>query len=204
MDPAAEVNVSPDASAGRTADGVAPAVVPPRLMLQTADGREVVATPESLQRMPDGSYRLSLGQTDLGELSGVLERSGGAAAVIPVVAEELHVGRRSVEAGRVRVRKLVQQHEEVVDEPVRTEEVVVERVPINRVVDAAPQPRQEGDTLVFPVLEEVLVVQRQLMLKEEVRISKRVTESRQPQTVTLRQEEVKIERIPPRADGEGT
>lgn len=199
MDPAAEVNVSETSSAGRSAD----AVTAPRVTLRTADGREVVAPPESVQRMPDGSYRLSLGQTDIGELNDVLTRSGATSAVIPVVAEELQVGRRSVETGRVRVTKLVKEHQEVVDEPVLTEEVVVERVPVNRVVEAAPQPRQEGETLVFPVLEEVLVVERRLMLKEEVRVTKRVTETRDAQTVTLRAEDVKIERIPPRSDDVG-
>ena len=137
---------------------------------------------------------------ELVELREAIERAGGAAAVIPVIAEELQVGRRSVETGRVRVTKLVREQQETVDEPVLAEEVVVERIPINRVVDTAPQPRQEGDTLVFPVLEEVLVVERRLMLKEEVRISKRVSETRQPQTVTLRSEDVKIERIPGKTD----
>lgn len=200
MDPAAEVNVSATPSTGRSADAVAP----PQVTLRTADGREVVASAESLQRMPDGSYRLSLGETDLGELNNALDRTGGAAAVIPVVAEELNVGRRSVEAGRVRVKKVVQEHQEVVDEPVFAEEVVVERVPVNQVVQTAPEPRQEGDTMVFPVLEEVLVVERRLMLKEEVRVTKRVTEAREPQTVTLRSENVTIERIPARSDAEGT
>lgn len=200
MDPAAEVNVSATPSTGRSADAVAP----PQVTLRTADGREVVASAESLQRMPDGSYRLSLGETDLGELNNALDRTGGAAAVIPVVAEELNVGRRSVEAGRVRVKKVVQEHQEVVDEPVFAEEVVVERLPVNQVVQTAPEPRQEGDTMVFPVLEEVLVVERRLMLKEEVRVTKRVTEAREPQTVTLRSENVTIERIPARSDAEGT
>ena len=131
----------------------------------------------------------------------------GAAAdgktVIPVVAEEVRVDRRSVETGRVRLTKLVREQQEVVDQPSFSEEVVVERVPINRVVETAPQPRQEGDTVIFPVLEEVVVVERRLMLKEEVRITKRVTETRNPQEVTLRSEDVKIERIPAEDDRAG-
>jgi len=143
-------------------------------------------------------------QANLAELSEALKRAGGDGGVIPVIAEELQVGRRSVETGRVRVTKSVREQQEVVDQPTVSEEVVVERVPINRMVDAAPQPRQEGDTLVFPVLEEVVVVERRLMLKEEVRITKRITETRNPQTVTLRSEEVRIERMPAGSEGEGT
>jgi uncharacterized protein (TIGR02271 family) len=79
----------------------------------------------------------------------------------------------------------------------------VERVSIDRVVDQAPPPRQEGDTLVLPVLEEVVVVERRLVLKEEVRITRRATESRNPQTVTLRSEDVRIDRIPAGGDATG-
>jgi uncharacterized protein (TIGR02271 family) len=74
--------------------------------------------------------------------------------------------------------------------------VIVERVPVGRVVEAAPQVRSEGDTMVVPVLEEVLVVEKRLMLKEEVRITlRRVAETSQ-QRVTLRSEEVVVERDP--------
>ena len=129
---------------------------------------------------------------------------GDESTVVPVVAEELRVGKRTVETGRVRITKQVREEEEIVDQPTRSEEVVVERVPINQVVAAPPAPRQEGDTMIFPVLEEVVVIERRLMLKEEVRITTRVSETRHPQTVTLRSEDVKIERVPPSRDAEGT
>ena len=135
---------------------------------------------------------------------GKARRAGGASAVVPVVAERLKVGRREVETGRVRVTKLVREDQTIVDEPVLAEEVVVERVPVGRFVETAPAPRQEGNTTVYPVLEEVLVVERRLRLKEEVRVSKRVSETRDRRTVTLRSEDVKIDRIPPQTGGGGT
>jgi len=115
--------------------------------------------------------------------------------VVPVVAEEVEVGRRRVETGRVRVHKTVRTTEKVVDEPIVREEVEVERVPINRVIDAPVGPRQEGDTLIVPLLEEVLVVEKRLMLKEEVRITRRRVEQRSSQTVILRSEEATVERV---------
>lgn len=124
-------------------------------------------------------------------------------AVVPVIAEELQVGRRSVETGTVRVTKVVRERQEVVDEPTVTEQVTVERVSINRVVDGPVQPRQEGDTLVLPVVEEVVVVERRLVLKEEVRITRRATKSRNPQEVTLRSEDVTVERVPSDAQAAG-
>jgi len=205
MNRAAKVNVSETTTSGAAADAVAlGAAGGPRITLRTEDGQEVVASAQSLQRLPDGTYRLSLGETELTELNDALRRSGGASAVIPVVAEELQVGRQVVETGRVRVTKVVHEDQETVDQPTVTEEVVVERVPVNQFVEAAPAPRQEGETLVLPVLEEVVVVQRKLLLKEEVRVTKRRTESRQPQTVSVRREEVKIERIEGESRGEGT
>ena len=67
-------------------------------------------------------------------------------------------------------------------------------VPVNRVVDGPVVPRQEGDTLILSVLEEVLVVERRLVLKEEVRVVRtRVTEPA-TQRVTLRREEIVVER----------
>ena len=134
----------------------------------------------------DGSYRL--------DLAGV-EASGGApAVVVPVVAEEVSVGKRRVETGTVRVRKTVRTTERVVDEPLTREEVVVEQVAINREIDEAVGPRQEGDTLIVPLLEEVLVVRKQLILREEVRITRRKVEHRAPETVSLRVEEATVER----------
>ena len=127
-----------------------------------------------------------------------------ARAVVPVVEEELTVGKREVETGRVRVTKLVHEEQRVVDQPVATEEVVVERVPVNRVVQGPVEVRHEGDTTIIPLLEEVLVVEKRLMLREEVRITKRRTETRRPQNVTLRKEDVKVERVQPDTGDDGT
>jgi uncharacterized protein (TIGR02271 family) len=71
--------------------------------------------------------------------------------------------------------------------------VVIERVPINRVVEAPIAARSEEDTLIIPLLEEVLVVEKRLLLKEEVRITKRQVETHMPQRVTLRREEATVE-----------
>ncbi|WP_347080571.1 DUF2382 domain-containing protein, partial [Escherichia coli] len=73
----------------------------------------------------------------------------------------------------VRLHKTVSEHVERVEQRLMHDELVVEHVPLGRVVSGeAPQTRYEGNTLVVPVLEEVLVVQKQLVLKEEVRITR--------------------------------
>ena len=75
------------------------------------------------------------------------------------------------------------------------EEVEVERVPVNRLVEGPVAVRQEGDTTIVPLVEEILVVEKRLMLKEELRITKRRVEEHAPQRITLRTEEATVERI---------
>jgi len=117
--------------------------------------------------------------------------------VVPVLAEELHVERQSVVTGGVRVHKRVVERTEVVDQPIQAEEVDVERIPINQMIETAPAIRYEGDVIVVPLVEEVIVTEKRLMLREEVRIRRRKFETRKPQEVTLRREQVEFEEISP-------
>jgi uncharacterized protein (TIGR02271 family) len=119
----------------------------------------------------------------------------GEKIVIPVIAEQIAVGKQVVETGKVRISKRISEHEELVDVPLFKEEVRVERVPVNLFVDALPPVRQEGDTMIIPVVEEQIVIQKKLLLVEELRVRKEVVEHHQPQTVNLRKEEVEIKRV---------
>lgn len=116
---------------------------------------------------------------------------------IPVVEEQLQIGKDVVETGRIRVSKTVHEEQQVVDVPVIQEEVNVERVAINQYVATPPAVRYEGDTMIMPILREVLVVEKRLLLVEEVRITKHQTETRTPQQVTLRKEEIHLQRVAP-------
>ena len=174
------------------------------ILVRLKDGRQLMAPVDSLRPLPDGGYRLSLAGTDLNELSAAVDRAAGGRIVVPVVAEELAMGKRQVESGRVRITKQVREEQQTVDQPLFTEQAVVERVPVNRIVDGPVEVRHEGETMIVPLLEEVLVVEKRLMLREEVRVTTRRTETHQPQTVTLRKEDVKVERVGPASDGNGT
>ena len=138
---------------------------------------------------------------DVGEQTQVLPRplldSEDDSVTIPLVEETLNVTKREIVMGGVRLVKRVTEREENVDGPLLRAEVQVERVPINRVVAEAPQPRHEGGTLIAPILEEALVIEKRLLLKEEVRITRTQAEVHQPQVVTLRTEEAVIEGVNP-------
>jgi uncharacterized protein (TIGR02271 family) len=128
---------------------------------------------------------------------GVTERTVAtdvaATEVIPVLREELKVSKREVETGRVVVHKTVSERDENVEMLLCRTDVSVERVPVGRTVTEAPASREEGDVLIIPVMEEVLVVEKRLVLKEELHIRKTTTERTAHEVVRLRTESVKIE-----------
>lgn len=120
------------------------------------------------------------------------------AVTIEVVREELQVGTRRVDTGRgVRVVKTVREHPQHIEQILRRDEVEVQRVAIDKIVALADAPvsRQEGDTLIIPILEEVLVTERRLRIKEELHITRTERAERHCDTVLLKSEEVAIERF---------
>jgi uncharacterized protein (TIGR02271 family) len=118
------------------------------------------------------------------------------AVTLPVVQEELDVDKRVVETGVVRVRTSTREHEEIVHMPLEREDVIVERVAVGRPVDAPLDVRHEGDVMIVPVHEEVLVVHRQLVLKEELHIRRRISTADAAQPVVLRRQDVSVEHVP--------
>lgn len=120
-----------------------------------------------------------------------------SAAKVPVLEERAVVHREVVESGQVRLTKTVHEHQEDVDVILRHEEVQVERVAVNEFVAdgvAPPTPRYEGNTLIVPVVREI--VMKRLLIVEELHILKQQVETRETETVTLRHEEVNVERYP--------
>lgn len=113
-------------------------------------------------------------------------------AVIPVVEEEISIHREEVETGRVRVRTVSEEHTEVVSEDLRRSEAQVDRVFINQEVSELPPIREEGDTIIVPLVEERLV--KRLFLVEEVRLSRKVFTEHLEQPVKLRTQRVVVER----------
>ena len=119
--------------------------------------------------------------------------------VVPVAAEEAVLGKRVVETGRVRVRKIVRERVAALDAPLARDEITVERIAVDRLVSEPPATRQDGDVLVIPVVEEVLI--KGLRLVEEIRITRRRHVERRAVRVPLRREQVVVDRVrrrPPR------
>lgn len=135
-------------------------------------------------------------------------RTGGVrdaeVATIPLVEERLLVGKREVESGRVRIRVDVNEREERVIQDLERDEVTIERVPCNERLSEIPHVRLEGSVTVIPVVEEVVVVEKALMLVEEIRVHRASASERSEIPVTVRSEEAVIERedVPSSSAGE--
>ncbi len=117
--------------------------------------------------------------------------------VIPLIEEELHLEKRSGATGKVRVRTETEVVEEIARASLDGENVEVTRVAVGREVAAAPSVRTEGDVVIVPVLEEILVVEKRLFLKEELHIRRQATQETVAVPVTLRKQRGVVERLNP-------
>jgi stress response protein YsnF len=131
-------------------------------------------------------------------------RDEAGETVLPLLAEEVAVTKRVVETGRVQVARITHEREQLIDELLAQQTADIERVRIGQPVDTMPAVREEGDTVVIPIVEEVLVVERRLFLKEEVRVRRVHSTQRHQESVTLRHHEAVVTRLPvePPAAGE--
>lgn len=115
---------------------------------------------------------------------------------ISVLNEFLTVKKKIVETGRIHISKKIQLREENFNVPVMQEHVNVERITINQYVNEAPQIRQVGKTMIIPVLKEVWVVRKELLLIEEIHVTRTQTEEIISGTEMLREEVVDIVQTP--------
>jgi stress response protein YsnF len=114
--------------------------------------------------------------------------------VIPLVEERASTGKREVETGRVRVHTRVDERIEVIRQELARDEVEIERVPMNRHIDEMPKIREEKGVTIVPVVEEVLVIEKKLMLVEEIRMSRKRSYETYERPVTLRSQRAEVER----------
>jgi stress response protein YsnF len=116
---------------------------------------------------------------------------------IPLHEEEVSLSRREIKKANVQVALVTGTREQLIDEELTHVRVEIERVPIDRTVEVAPPTRQEGDITIIPVVEEIVVVERRLVLKEEVRVRRVSTKEQHRETVVLRQQEAVVTREEP-------
>lgn len=121
---------------------------------------------------------------------------------IPIVEETAFVTSRKVVTGRVRIATRTESVDQILPAHLSSMDVEVVRVPMDRKIETTPEIRTEGDLTIIPVVEERLVVTRELYLREEVHV-RRIgrTETVEIPTTTRRQT-VQIDRLPPQGQAD--
>ncbi len=105
--------------------------------------------------------------------------------------EELHIDKKPVETGSVNVHKEVHTEHKTIDVPVQREEVVIERRPASGHAGDIGAGQQE---IHIPIREEQVKVDKQMVAKEEVAVSKRTVQDTEHVDETLRKEQIKVDR----------
>lgn len=123
-------------------------------------------------------------------------RTGSDPQVLKLFAEDLNVEHETVETGRVRVTTVTHTRDHLIDELLARTDVEVRHVPVGRVIDAIPPVKDDADLTVIPIVEETIVVERRLFLKEEVHIQRRKTTERYQETVQLRHQTAEVTHVP--------
>jgi len=131
------------------------------------------------------SRRLSSEQSSLKSADG---------PTLTLRAEELAVTKEAVETDRLRVSKHTHTRIVAVDEDLLRNTAEIETVPIGRQISEMPSLRHEGETIIIPIVEEVIHVERRLVLKEEIRITQRKITEKFHDDVTLRYQEAVVTR----------
>jgi uncharacterized protein (TIGR02271 family) len=122
--------------------------------------------------------------------------------VLPLIQEDVSVTKQKRLTGRVRVSTQT----ETVDtmQPVELAEVEVEviRVPVGRKIDAVPDIVTNDDLTIIPVIEERVVLTRELYLREEVHIRRITHRETSEIPVTIKRQTAHVERLGPEETGQ--
>ncbi|HEX8615876.1 MAG TPA: YsnF/AvaK domain-containing protein [Telluria sp.] len=161
------------------------------------------------------SQQSALGSVQGGSISGNGSSSSGSVqgaamgdsqqraadtTAIPVIQEELKVGKREVQRGGVRI------YQRIVETPVtesiglREEHVNVQRRAVDKLVDPADIAAFQENTIELRETAEEAVVEKSARIVEEVIVGKEVTQHQEQISDTLRHTEVDIEQIAPDDD----
>jgi stress response protein YsnF len=114
---------------------------------------------------------------------------------IPVVEEEISVGTREVERGRVRIHSRVEERPVEESVQLREEHARVERHPVDRPATEADLAASRNETIEVTETAEEPVVRKRARVVEEVSVHKDVEEHTETVRDTVRRTEVDVEQV---------
>lgn len=114
--------------------------------------------------------------------------------VLPIVEETATITKQNVLTGRVRVSTQTVTSDELVSAALERNDVEITRVPVDRDITEPPAVRTENGVTIIPVVEEILVVEKRLVLREEIHLRHVTTTQSVEMPVTLRKQQAVVER----------
>jgi len=119
----------------------------------------------------------------------------GQDMVIPIVEEQIKIGKRAVERGGVRIRTTVEEIPVSEQVTLREEQVYVDRRPVDRAASASDFDQASNQTLEVIEHAEEAVVSKEARVVEEVRVRKDVEDRAETVQDTVRRTNVDVEQV---------
>ncbi len=151
----------------------------------------------------DNTYATTPAATSTGYNTNVGANTVADGTVIPIVEEQLEVGKRQVQSGGVRINQTVEEVPVSEQVSLHEEHVTIDRRPVDRAVGAGDTAFQDG---VYEVTEtnEVPVVAKTARVVEEVVVGKTASDHVETVNDTVRRTDVDVEQIPGSTTTTGT
>jgi uncharacterized protein (TIGR02271 family) len=130
--------------------------------------------------------------TSRAEMTAGYDATGDNEADMTLSAEELAVGKRQVEAGRVRLRKVVRTEHQEIPVDLKREDIEIERVPAGEA--GAPSDAFQEEEVEVPVMREEPVVAKEARVTGGVRVSKDIETETTTVGDEVRKEDVEVDR----------
>ncbi|MER2227073.1 MAG: YsnF/AvaK domain-containing protein [Carnobacterium sp.] len=112
---------------------------------------------------------------------------------IQLKEERLDVGTTEVQTGEVNINKVVDEETKTVDVPVKHEEVTIERHPVTDSTPVEESLELDEETIVIPVTEEQIDVNKRSVVTDEVTVNKETKEDVKEVTDTVRKENLDVQ-----------
>jgi uncharacterized protein (TIGR02271 family) len=125
--------------------------------------------------------------------TGAFDSFGPAGRTLPIYEEQLRVDKQGHEIGEIVIRKVIEEVPTQAEVDAIHEELDVEHVSVDEVVTQRREPWREGNVLVVPVYEEQMIVVRQLVMREQLRITLNQVTEKHVLADTLKREHVTVE-----------
>ncbi len=140
------------------------------------------------------SYAAMQSNAGARHVAGVTRAANENEVVLPIIEEQLAVGKRTIEKGAARVRTSVTETPVQESVTLREENVTVERRPVDRAVENAPAAFKEG-TIEVTEMAEVPVISKEARVVEEVVVGKNVTEHQETVRDTVKRTDVEVDEV---------